>query len=136
MGFFCVLEISMFKIQGIDHIVLRTNHIDNMIAFYCDFLGCSIENQQKEIRLTQVRAGNNLIDLVEVDQPIDKNNRNVEHFCLRVQPFDFEFLKKYCEDHKISVARYGERYGAQGKVHSFYIKDPEDNEIELCETKT
>lgn len=121
----------MFAINCIDHIVLKTNCIDKMIEFYCDILGCHIERKQQ--RLTQIRAGVNLIDLVEVDNPIDKNNQNLEHFCLCIRPFEFESLKSYFTQHNIQINRYGERYGAKGLGYSFYIKDPEGNEIELRE---
>jgi len=65
-------------------IVLRTNCIDKMLTFYCDILGCHIENQQKELRLIQLKAGDNLIDLVEVDGLIDHSMQNLEHFVCKL----------------------------------------------------
>ena len=121
----------MINITGIDHIVLRTNCIDKMLNFYCDILGCSIENHQKALRLTQLRVGDNLIDLIEVDGFIDNNNPNMEHFCLRIWPFDFQALTTYFQQHQIEILRYGDRYGSDGMGLSFYVKDPQGNEIEL-----
>ncbi len=124
----------MFKIECIDHIVLRTYHIDSMIDFYCNILGCHIEQVQEEIGLTQLRAGTNIIDLVKIEKPLNDSNRNLEHLCLRIYPFDYESLKKYFREKNIEIYRYGNRYGAQGIGPSFYLKDPEGNEIELKAT--
>ena len=124
----------MFTIKGIDHIVLRTSRIEKMLWFYCDLLHCVIENQQPEIGLTQLRAGDNLIDLVSIDGEQTKG-KNLEHFCLRVTPFDYNALEKYFRQNKIEPKRFGKRYGAQGIGYSFYISDPEGNEVELCELK-
>jgi glyoxylase I family protein len=121
----------MFAIEGIDHIVLNTTCIDKMIEFYCNLLQCQIENKQPELGLTQLRAGNQLIDLVEVSHPISQDNLNLNHFCLNIKPFDFDLLKAYFEQNNVSISRYGERYGARGMRYSFYLKDPEGNEIEL-----
>ncbi len=124
----------MFSIKGIDHIVLRTNRIEQMLWFYCDMLNCIIENQQPEIGLTQLRAGDNLIDLVSIDSQ-QPQGKNLEHFCLRVTPFDYSALEKHFKRNNIEPQRFGKRYGAQGMVYSFYISDPEGNEVEICELK-
>ncbi|MBY0544411.1 MAG: VOC family protein [Gammaproteobacteria bacterium] len=123
-----------FKIVCIDHIVLRTKNIDKMLWFYRDLLNGTVENIQPQIKLTQIRAGDNLIDLLEVDEPIRRESRNLEHFCLRISPFNYEELKTYFENHGVTVQRYGHRHGAQGLGWSFYVSDPEGNEIELTES--
>ena len=125
----------IFKIVSLDHIVLRTSNITKMLNFYCSILGCAIEKQQLEINLTQIRIGENLIDLVEVGEPLIKEGKNLEHFCLRINPFDYESLKNHFEKHDVPLHRYGERYGAQGYGWSFYIFDPEGNEVELTGLK-
>ena len=95
-----------FKVIGLDHIVLRTSNITKMLHFYCDILGCAIEKQQPEINLTQVRIGDHLIDLVEVSEPISTQARNLEHFCLRIDPFNYESLKNYFQTHDVPLHRY------------------------------
>jgi glyoxylase I family protein len=125
----------MFTIKSIDHIVLRTNKIKEMITFYCDILGCKIEKEQPDFGLTQLRVGENIIDLLQTDKIDEPKARNLEHFCLRITPFDYEKLKQYFQEKGIEVARYGNRYGAQGYGFSFYLRDPENNEIELVGEK-
>jgi catechol 2,3-dioxygenase-like lactoylglutathione lyase family enzyme len=86
----------MLKLQGIDHLVLRVVDLDAMLHFYVDTLGCSVERRQDAIGLVQLRAGRSLIDLVPVDgklgrmggAPPGAEGRNLDHFCLRVEPFD------------------------------------------------
>ncbi|TCG02698.1 VOC family virulence protein, partial [Paraburkholderia steynii] len=43
-----------------------------MTRFYCDVLGCSVEKQQTDLGLTQLRAGRSLIDLLEIGGKIDR----------------------------------------------------------------
>jgi len=119
----------MLKIQGLDHIVIRTCHIDKMQAFYCNVLGCQVERVNKDIGLTHLRAGEHLIDLLHVDQP--STGKNLEHFCLRIQPFDYTLLQKYFLDHGVETLRYATRYSGLGHGFSFYVSDPDGNEIEF-----
>ena len=58
----------MIRPKLIDHIVLRTDRYRELIDFYCDVLGCTLERETSdEVGLTQLRAGDSLIDIVNVD---------------------------------------------------------------------
>ena len=86
----------MIRIRDIDHLVLRIVDLDKMLAFYCEVLGCTVERRQDAIGLVQLRAGRSMIDLVPVSgklgaaggAPPGVEGRNLDHFCLRVEPFD------------------------------------------------
>jgi len=130
----------MIEIIGIDHIVLRTTKLDEMLGFYCDVLGCKIERKNsRKLGLTQLRAGNALIDLVRVDSqigklgggPPSKTENNLDHFCLQLKLITEKNIKTHLELHKITVGKFADRYGAQGTGRSIYIKDPEGNTVEL-----
>lgn len=130
----------MFEIAGIDHIVLRTTKLTEMLAFYCDVLGCRIERQMsQDMGLTQLRAGNSLIDIVVVDSQLGKlgggaptlTENNVDHFCLQLKPISNSAIKAHLISHGVAVDEFAERYGAQGFGSSLYIKDPEGNTVEL-----
>jgi len=125
----------MFAIKSIDHIVLRTNCLKNMLNFYCNILNASIENPQEDINLTQLRIGDNFIDLIEVEGEISSDNKNLEHFCLRITPFNYPQLETYFTEKGVKLHRYGKRSGAQGYGYSFYCHDPQGNEIELTAAK-
>lgn len=133
----------MIKVRMIDHIVLRTDHMDNMVRFYSKVLGCRLERTlPPETGLTQLRAGNSLIDIVAVDSelgrsgggaPTPKEN-NMDHFCLSIEPVNQEELRAWLKSHGVHSNDFETRYGAKGFGPSLYISDPDGNIVELrCE---
>ncbi len=63
----------MIKPVGIDHIVLRSERYRDLIDFYCNVIGCTLERETAaEFGLTQLRAGNALIDIVDVNGELGK----------------------------------------------------------------
>ncbi|MGF1909242.1 VOC family protein [Vibrio kasasachensis] len=133
----------MIQITGLDHIVLRTQHLDSMLHFYCDVLGCTVERCLPELGLTQLRAGNALIDIVTVNSELGKlggappsqDGRNVDHFCLQIEQIEESELIIYLNRLGIKFDRFTERYGAQGFGRSVYLSDPENNIVELKPSK-
>ena len=71
--------------------------------------------------------------MVEVDEQLS-SDRNLDHFCLRIDPFHLDSLTSYFEKHHIAINDQGPRYGAEGTGYSIYINDPEKNTIELKES--
>lgn len=129
----------MIHIREIDHLVLRVVDLDPMLRFYCDALGCTIERRRDDIGLIQLRAGRSMIDLVPVDGKLGqaggaapgKEARNLDHFCLRVDPFDEPGIRRQLEALGITVGPIASRYGAEGTGPSIYVTDPEGNTVEL-----
>lgn len=129
----------MLKLQGIDHLVLRVIDLDAMVRFYVDTLGCTIERRQDEIGLVQLRAGRSLIDLVPVSGKLGRmggaapgvEGRNLDHFCLRVEPFDAQAIRAHLSAHGVDAGKVESRYGAEGEGPSIYLSDPEGNVVEL-----
>lgn len=127
------------RIREIDHVVLRVRALDRMIEFYCNVLGCSVERRQDGLGLVQLRAGRSLIDLVSVEGRLGRaggaapgdEGRNVDHVCLRVEPFDAQALRAHLAAHGVPVSDTAARYGAEGEGPSFYLHDPEGNQLEL-----
>jgi len=133
-------KLLVIEVAGIDHIVLRTTRLAEMLAFYSGILGCQVEREStREVGLTQLRAGNALIDLVTVESQLGKmgggaptsTENNVDHFCLQLKPVPEETIKSHLEANGIKVGVFAKRYGAQGFGNSIYIKDPEGNTVEL-----
>ncbi|KAF7961840.1 lactoylglutathione lyase [Cupriavidus sp. UYMU48A] len=129
----------MFRILGIDHLVLRTADVERLRRFYVDVLGCSVEREQPAFGLTQLRAGSGLIDLVSLDGPLGRaggagpgvEGRNLDHFCLRIDPFDGEAVRASLARHGVEASPVEQRFGAEGKGPSLYLKDPDGNVVEL-----
>jgi len=129
----------MLKILALDHVVLRVNDAQRSLAFYCDLLGCKLERRVEEAGLIQLRAGSALIDLVPLDGPLGraggappaKEGRNMDHLCLRVEPFDEAAIRERLVGAGIDAGETARRYGAEGFGPSIYIEDPDGNVIEL-----
>ena len=117
--------------REIDHVVLRTRDVERLRAFYCDLIGCTVEKVQPQARLTQLRAGSSLIDLVESADVALANARNMDHFCLRVAPFDGEAIRSFLRAHGVDAGAIESRYGAEGEGPSIYVTDPDGNVVEL-----
>lgn len=129
----------MFRILGLDHLVLRVINLAVMQRFYGDVLGCTLEREEPGLGLTQLRAGGSLIDLVPVDQPLGAKGgaapgvegRNLDHFCLAIEPFDAAQIGRHLQAHGVPFSEAQTRYGAQGFGPSIYVTDPEGNTVEL-----
>jgi glyoxylase I family protein len=128
-----------FKLRDIDHVVLRVADMAGMRAFYEGVLGCTLEKVQDHIGLVQLRAGRSLIDLVDIAGTIGREGgaaagregRNMEHFCLIVDPFDPAAIAAHLEAHGVAAGSLANRYGAEGEGPSLDLRDPEDNGVEL-----
>ncbi len=129
----------MIRIRDIDHLVLRVRELRPMVDFYCRVLGCTVERQQDEIGLVQLRAGRALLDLIPVDGPLGRaggappgaGGRNLDHFCLRIEPFDEAGIRAHLAAHGIDAGETASRVGAEGSGPSIYVVDPEGNTVEL-----
>lgn len=129
----------MIHVREIDHLVLRVVDLNTMIHFYCDILGCTIERREDSIGLVQLRAGRSLLDLVPIDGELGRaggaaparEGRNLDHFCFRVDPFDEAGIRRVLEAHGFATGETQSRYGAEGEGPSIYVKDPEENVVEL-----
>ncbi|MGE0384240.1 MAG: VOC family protein [Gammaproteobacteria bacterium] len=134
-----VADTTGFAIMGLDHLVLRVSDPARMLAFYCGALGCTVERRLDDIGLIQLRAGCALIDLVPVASPAGRaggaapgpEGRNLDHFCLRVEPFHEATIRAHLSRFGIAAGEVASRYGAQGVGPSIYLRDPEGNTVEL-----
>ena len=128
-----------FRALGLDHVVLRVDDLAAALRFYQGALGCTIERRIDALGLVQLRAGASLIDLVPIDSPLGKagggvpapDGKNVDHFCLRIEPFDADALASHLRTHGIEPGDIARRYGADGFGPSMYVRDPDGNVVEL-----
>lgn len=127
------------QIARLDHLVLRIRDKAAMVAFYTEVLGACVDRDRPELGLTHIRLGDDLIDFVTLDGPLGAaggagpgaEGRNLDHFALRVRPFDAEAIRAHLAGHGVAIEDEGPRYGADGDGHSLYIRDPEGNTVEL-----
>jgi glyoxylase I family protein len=127
------------KVRGLDHLVLRVRDMAAMERFYCDVLGLSVERRQERIGLVQLRAGAQLVDLVDAGGMLGQaggaapgaEGRNLDHFCLNLDDFDLAAVEAHLKAHGVTPGESGIRYGAGGQGVSIYLTDPEGNGLEL-----
>ena len=132
------------RVTELDHIVLNVGDINRSLKFYTEDLGLQPERLEEfksgKVGFPSVRINDDtIIDLFpikdagpEARQPSEKNNRNLNHFCLVVGREDFSGIVNYLTQRQISI-REGpvSRWGARGRATSVYFFDPDGNEIEI-----
>ena len=129
----------LISIREIDHVVLRVRDLDRALAFYRDVLGCSVQLARPQMGLWQLRARRSMIDLVPVEgklgaaggAPPAKDGRNMDHVCLRVDPFDEAAIRAHLAAHGVVAGHTAQRIGAEGAGPSIYVEDPDGNTVEL-----
>ena len=115
------------RLREIDHVVLRVQDMKRMVAFYSEVLGAEFVAYRPDFDMTHLRAGASMIDLVAGEG----GGRNMDHFCLRVEPFDEQAIVAHLRAHDVQVGDIKTRYGAEGNGVSIYLTDPEGNMVEL-----
>jgi catechol 2,3-dioxygenase-like lactoylglutathione lyase family enzyme len=129
-----------FTVKRIDHVVLRVRDPRTSIAFYRDVLGCNVVRERPDLGLIHIRAGASMIDLVDVEGELGRRGgaapgqdaRNVDHVCLRVEPFDETSLRQHLMARGvIPIGPASCNFGAEGDGLSLYVRDPDGNIVEL-----
>ena len=129
-----------FTVQKIDHVVFRVRNLERSVSFYEKVLGSRVERRRPDLGLVHLRVGESMVDLISIDgrlgqaggrAPSDEG-RNVDHLCLRVEPFQEEELVAHLLRHGL-VPRgpASVNFGAEGDGLSLYFSDPDGNVIEL-----
>ena len=126
------------KVIGLDHLVLNVKDIDKSLEFYGNILGMEV------LRLEEFRSGQvgfpsvrfspqTILDLFSSpDISVDPKARNLNHYCLLVEPTELEQLAKDMEAKGVYVERLStSRWGAQGNGASLYVQDPDGNTVEI-----
>ena len=117
-------------ITGVDHVVVNVADAEKSLAFYCGELGLEgvrVEEWRRgEAPFPSVRVSEGtILDLFE----LPRTGENVNHFCLTVEPADFDQVKASGRFEVLDGP--GKRFGARGEGVSLYIRDPDGNTVEL-----
>ncbi|KAE9642769.1 VOC family protein [Pseudomonas sp. PB106] len=128
-----------FTVQHIDHIVLRVKDLQRSIEFYGQVFGAEVVKHNEPLGLVHLRAGTSMIDLVDLQGELGRKGggaagverRNVDHFCLRIEPFDEDALIQHLQSFGLNVDKAATRFGAEGNGLSLYCFDPDGNQVEL-----
>ncbi|MBD2549304.1 VOC family protein [Microcystis elabens FACHB-917] len=110
-----------------------------MERFYTTVLGCAVARRNEALGMIHLRAGSALIDLAAVSGELGRrggaapgqDGHNLDHVCLRVEPFDEAALRAHLLRQGIDPGPLHHTYGAEGVGPALYLQDPEGNSIEL-----
>ena len=119
-----------FKVERIDHVVLRVRDLVGMVRFYEQVLGFREERRIERLNLVQMRAGASMLDLV-ASETQGAVVPNMDHLCFRIEPFNRDAIVMRLAPFGISVGETVERYGAEGNGPSVYFHETEGNQIEI-----
>ncbi|WP_425837881.1 VOC family protein [Streptomyces fractus] len=118
------------RVKALDHLVLNVADVDKSLEFYGGRLGLAPE------RVEEWRAGKVPFPSVRIDDStvIDlfatpRTESNVDHFCLVVEPLDWQEVVDSGEFEVLEGPV--PRWGARGQAQSVYVKDPDGNTVEL-----
>jgi catechol 2,3-dioxygenase-like lactoylglutathione lyase family enzyme len=123
----------MIRVVSFDHLVLNVADIERSMRWYMGMLGL------QPVRLEEWRRGECAFPSVRVSEHtmidiclFDRGGENCDHFCLVVDPVDFEEVKR--SGRFDVVTGPVSRFGSSGWGHSLYVRDPDGNMVELrCE---
>ncbi len=121
------------EVLGLDHVVVYVSDVERALAFYCGVLGLVKKGTASDGRITMLRAGRSVVDVCGGGSPASEalGGRNMDHFALRIEPFDEDALRAYFGAHDVQIGKSGQRTGAEGRGPALYIFDPDGNMIEL-----
>jgi glyoxylase I family protein len=129
-----------FNVEQIDHAVFRVRDLPKSVDFYRTVLGCEVVHRRDDLGLIHIRVGRSMVDLVSIDGKLGRqggasagaSDRNVDHLCLRVEPFDEKLIVEHLVQQGVTPrGMSSSRYGAEGYGHSLYLEDPDGNVLEL-----
>jgi len=103
----------IFNILNIDHVVVLSHNVKKSLQFYCDVLGMVEVRRVDTVGLIQLRAGVSMIDILPA-RPNDKG-RNIDHFALRIDPWEPEKNNKSPEICRVYSWSSGSSRRGRGK---------------------
>ena len=120
------------KIKNLDHLVITTNNLEKCLYFYVDVLGMELDNNNDRYA---VKFGNQKINIHRKKAEFLPAARNVTFgsadICL-IAEGDIDSIYTEIKEKGVQVELgIVERTGAMGKIKSIYLRDPDENLIEI-----
>ena len=137
------------KVTEMDHIAMRAKDVDASLRFYHQILGLPTERlaeyKDGKVPFPSVRINSDtIIDFFAFDGMTGSSiePRNLDHYCIVVEPTDLEQVKQKLLDLGVKMAPTSPfkpeetggpigRWGAHGNGTSLYVYDPDENIVEL-----
>lgn len=125
-----------------DHIVVNARDPESLLAFYSGVIGLAGERvdawRAGRVLFPSVRLNaDTLIDIFPpelwaAERGPDERAKNVDHFCLCVDASEWDALRRRVVEAGVTIELEPTTlWGAHGEGTSMYVRDPEDNRVEL-----
>lgn len=136
---------SVAKVQSLDHLVLTVKDLDATVEFYQQVLGMQLTSfsaaTDASVTRHALKFGAQKINLHVSGKEFEPKAQNVQpgsgDLCFLVEDSVDDVLGRL-QQQGIAVLEGGqvvERTGAQGKLRSVYVRDPDGNLIEYGHTE-
>ena len=119
------------NLDRLDHLVLTVRDVDQTCAFYQRVLGMEIETFGRG--RTALRFGRQKINLeVAPGGPADRPTPGAGHLCFVTSTPLAEWIAHLASCGVPLTGGPVKRSGAEGPIDSIYLRDPDDNSIEIA----
>jgi catechol 2,3-dioxygenase-like lactoylglutathione lyase family enzyme len=124
----------MIEVEGVDHLVLTVASIERTIAFYTDVIGMRAEKFGDE--RWALHFGTQKFNLHEAGHEFEPKAQrptpgSIDICLVASTPLD-EVVDTLRARGVPIVEGPVDRTGARGPMRSVYVRDPDDNLVELC----
>ena len=128
------------KMRRIDHIVLIVSDLEAARRFYHEVFDMPVLDDQTNDHVVTLRCGHQLIRLQSVNRPSDQlqaKNPTVgaADLCLVSGDDPKEALHHFKSYYVDVVEGPVTKYGSEGEMQSIYLRDPDQNLIEVKKKK-
>ena len=120
------------KIKNLDNLVITTNHLEKCLYFYVDILGMELDNRNDRYA---VKFGNQKINIHREKAEFLPAAKNVTFgsadICLIAEGNIHDIYKELEEKNVPIELGIVSRTGAMGKIESIYLRDADENLVEI-----
>ena len=123
----------MLKVEGVLHFTIPVKDLDRSERFYTDTLG--FEKIGRNDRIVFLRAGEDYFNLTYSENPITTNvgDRHEIHSAFRMTPHGYDEALRILPAQVVEIFKQEDRRVGVFVGRSAYIRDPDNNVIELID---
>ena len=123
----------MLKVEGVLHFTIPVKDLDRSERFYTDTLG--FEKIGRNDRIVFLRAGEDYFNLTYSENPITTNvgDRHEIHSAFRMTPSGYDEALRTLPAQGVEIFKQEDRRVGVFVGRSAYIRDPDNNVIELID---
>lgn len=125
------------RIERMDHLVITVHDMEVATAFYRDVLGMVVVPQHNNNHTVSLKCGQQLIRLQPTDRPASEIQAakptpgSIDLCLVSAEPLD-DVLAEFKAKHIEVVNGPITKHGSAGKMTSIYVRDPDQDLIEIC----